>query len=82
LPVTFIRRARSGNAGATLVFTLRLPSSVDAVCASPDAPTSIVAPMLPSTILVHMDLIDTTPPWEREKAHSREGTSMASFGRF
>jgi hypothetical protein len=58
-----------------------LPSSVDAVCANPIAPNNSVAPALASTFLVHLDLIDTTPP-VNEKAHGREGTSIASFGTF
>jgi len=63
LAPTFIRLARSGYAEATLVLTLRLVSSVEPVCANPEAPEKMSTAVAASANFFHLlVLIDTIPP--------------------
>src|SRR6267143_5804143 len=63
LPLTFIRRARSGYVGAVLDLTLRLVSSVEPVCENAEAPARRTTTMAVAANFVHLPvLIDTTPP--------------------
>src|SRR5262249_41839269 len=80
LPVTFMRLARSGYVGVTLVFILRLDSSVEPDCAKPALPHKrATAPASSATLFQIPNLIDTSPRRILDNPPSGKGMSDATL---